>query len=119
MFFRAITPTLVRRAIVGCLMMALAFLATADVLQALCFSSEAEESCAVTDQERGSGNEQDCDHCLACIVAHGHVLAIRPSTALASPIRVASPFLPTTSIEIPAPQSQEIFHPPLVIVAVS
>ncbi|MFN7970941.1 MAG: hypothetical protein U0166_01085 [Acidobacteriota bacterium] len=69
---------------------------------------------ACTGGEPSRDNESACDHCVACVVAHGHHLAVQPVFTFAVAAVVIGPLLVRSSTLQPDLLAASIFHPPLL-----
>lgn len=70
-----------RRAIVALLFLGLALVGSAPLLdQDGCSGKAANGTCGMSDQGGACNDEQECDHCLGCVVAHGHIQSLVPQT---------------------------------------
>lgn len=97
----------------GLVLLALGFVVLLDFATSLC-PQETPSGVWCSSTARPCGDaENQCDHCVACSVSHGHLTSLAPESVVASRlpatnrVRASSP---TTSSDL---QDHEIFHPPL------
>lgn len=101
-------------AILAFLLAGMGLVATAGAWDDHCRSADrAGGGCDVSGQCGREDNERQCDHCLACVVAHGHVQSIIPEPGLFLHISTSIPLCCPSPARISDPRVREIFHPPL------
>jgi hypothetical protein len=111
---RAPNAPTVSRALVGVLLVGLALVVGADLWNLVECSGEGGRACgALSGETRGQNDEQECDHCVGCIVAHGHVQSVVPTAALFPPATAYVCSTQPLRVRRFEPPASEIFHPPL------
>ena len=104
----------VSRMLVGVLLVGLALVVGADFWSLAACSGDGGGTCGgLSGDTRGQHDEQDCDHCVVCIVAHGHAQSVVPTVSLFPPAPASVPSLQPIRARRFEPRSSEIFHPPL------
>ena len=106
-----------RTFVVAVLFLAFALVASADFWDRPGCTGDSQDTCgALSGGTPAQDNEKECDHCITCIVAHGHFLSVVPAAGLVPPTPASIPSRQPHRIGTFEPLPAEIFHPPLAAI---
>jgi hypothetical protein len=101
------------RSLVLALLVALGLVALSDFAELACAGEGEPGDCSGPSTDGRADDEDRCDHCLACLVGHGHLSCLAPEPAVPPGGIGSSPGPGDLVSRMDQPRPREFFHPPL------
>ena len=96
------------------LLFAFSLVVLADYAEILLCGDEVEAAACCSSMPGSSGETEDqCDHCVACSVGHGHLASLSAEKDPGSHVLNSRAFSISVCDTTSDPESHEFFHPPL------